>query len=218
MLRNLSPFVFIFSLLGAAPAAAQTAPAQFDQVVAVKAQATQSLNALLNPGQKQSIRAIALDLEGALRNSFGQPAAGVHGIFSAPQLAAIASALQSGSLPDVNGDQMSQVAQLMSGVIMKAAPAWQSHAAKVDALLLPSQRVQIDRLRAGTLRRLPHIAFMGMDLFSALGDGSQFGGFMTDPGSFALLLALPDTDALLNVAKRQAHQQSSPFSSSSGTP
>lgn len=204
-MRKISTFLLAFSLLGAVPAAAQNAPAQFEQLIGVKARATQSVNAVLDPGQKLRIREIALDTERALRDSFGQPATGVQGIFSPAQLAVIASALRSGTMPDVNGDQMSQVASLMSGIVMKAAPAWQAHAAQVDALLLPAQRTQIDGLRASTLRRLPHISFMGMDIFSALGDGSQFGGFMTDPGSFALLLALPDTDALLNVAKRQTH-------------
>lgn len=202
MVRTLASFLLAFCV-AAAPAGAQTAPAQFDQLLTIKIQAAQSVDAVLNPGQRQSIRAIALDTERTLRDSFGSPAAGVQGIFSPAQLEAIAAALRSGTMPTANEDQMAQIAQLMSGVVLKAAPAWQSHAAQVDALLSPAQRERIDALRAGTLRRLPHIAFMGMDLFGALGDGSQIGGFLTDPGSFALLLALPDTDALLNVAKRQ---------------
>ena len=203
MLRTLS-FLLAFAL-AAAPAAAQTAPAQFDQLLTIKTQAAKSVDAVLNPAQKQSIRSIALDTERTLRASFGQPATSVQGIFTPAQLEAIAAALRSGTMPVTNEAQMAQIAQLMSGVVLKAAPAWQSHAQQVDALLTPAQRDRIGLVRSDTLRRLPHIAFMGMDIFGGLGDGSQIGGFLTDPGSFALLLALPDADALLNVAKRQTH-------------
>ena len=201
MLRTFS--FLLACALTAAPAAAQTAPAQFDQLLTIKTQAAESVDAVLSPLQKQRIHSIALDTERTLRDSFGQPATSVQGIFTPAQLEAIAAALRSGTMPVANENQMGQIAQLMSGVVLKAAPAWQAHAQQVDALLTPAQRDRIGLLRAGTLQRLPHIAFMGMDLFGGLGDGSQIGGFLTDPGSFALLLALPDTDELLNVAKRQ---------------
>jgi len=40
------------------------------------------------------------------------------------------------------------------------------------------------------MSKMPHVAFMGLDLASMLGDEGPM-GFLSDPGSFALLLSLP---------------------------
>ncbi|MDQ2663754.1 MAG: hypothetical protein M3Y18_06955 [Candidatus Eremiobacteraeota bacterium] len=200
--------------LSALPAAATAlptlpVPAQLQQIVTVKTQATRSLQAVLSPVQRRQIAGIGRLTETELDRAFGDPGSpngSVAKIFSAQRLADLAASLRTGQMPAATQEQMGALAQFMGNVLLQAAPTWQRHASQVDALLSPQQRIQIDRLRAATLVNLPHFSFMGFDVFGALGDGSPMGGFLTDPGSFALALSLPNLEKFIAVPREQARQ------------
>jgi hypothetical protein len=195
---------------GATPArrlAALPVPPPLQQIVTVKTRATQSLNAVLSEAQQRQIADIGKLTETELDRSFGNPASPdgpVARIFTARQLAGVAASLRTGQMPAVSQDQMAALAQFAGNVLMQAAPTWQRRSAQVDAILSPRQRLQIDRLRAATLLRLPRFSFLGFDVFSGLGDGSPMGGFLTDPGSFVLALSLPNLERFVAVPREQA--------------
>lgn len=197
---------FSYSL---APARAQTlqAPPQLKQLVVLKTEATQSVNAILQPAQRARVLGIARSAESALNRSFGDVNAAdgpLLSVFSLQQLTDLASALRDGRDPNVSDEQMSSVARYMSDVVLKAGPTWQAHAAQVNALLTPQQRDRVNAVRASTFSRLPKFSFMGFDLFSALASGSPLDEIVGNPGSFVLLLALPEIAGYTVVPRRQA--------------
>lgn len=196
-----------FGCLPAGASPALPVPPQLQQVVALKAQATRSLNTVLSPEQRQQIAGIGRITEGELDRSIGDPQSPngpLAKMFTAQQLADLAASLRSGQMPAVSQDQMAALARFMGNVVMQAAPLWQRHAAQIDSMLSPRQRAQINALRAATLLKLPHFSFMGFDVFEPLGDGSPMGGFLTDPGSFALALSLPNLEKFIAVPREQA--------------
>ena len=198
-----------FLFCSVVPAGAQTlhAPPQLQQLLALKTQATQSVNAILEPAQRARIDEIAHAAQTALDRSFGDVNASdgpLLSVFSLQQLTDLASALHEGREPDVSETQMSALARYMSDVVLKAGPTWQAHAAQVNALLTPQQRDRVNALRDSTFSRLPKFSFMGFDFLGALASGSPLDDIFANPGSFVLLLALPDIHSFVAVPRRQA--------------
>ena len=192
----------------AVPARSQTLPVppQLAQLAGIKAQAAASLNVILAPAQHRQITAIGRHAERELNASFGQVNA-VNGpiakIFSKQDLLALAAALQSGQMPAMRPDQMSMLALFAGAIVQKAGPTWLTHSSQVNALLTPQQRDKINALRTATFAKLPHFSLMGFDVFGALSDGSSPGGFISDAGSFALLLSLPVIERFASAPRRQ---------------
>ncbi len=194
-IRNLCA-VCLVSLAAWAPPAARAQsipiPPALSSIDTLQTDATRSLTMLLHPAQRERIAGIATATQTELDRSFTQAnaAGAVAKVFTPAQLTALAASLRTGQMPEISEDQMAGVAQFMSAVVMKAGPTWHRRSLQVNALLSPQQRVAIDGLRRTTLLKLPHYSFMGIDLASALGDGSPM-SFLNDAGSFALLLSLP---------------------------
>ena len=199
------------AVFASVPALAQqvSVPAELQVLPSLKMQATRSLNEMLSGAQRTQISGIARATQSDLERSFAQVSAAdgpVTKTFTPAQLLAVAAALRMGQMPNLSADQMASLSQFMSDIVMKAGPTWQSGAGQVNALLRPDQKTRINALRARTLSQLPAFAFLGMPMFAGVGDGSQLGGFATDPGSFALLLSIPDVDRFVQQAKRQSAQ------------
>jgi|GEM_PF-7105496 len=201
--------VALFFRLLFSTASAQTlqAPPQLQQLVVLKTEATQSVNAILQPAQRAHVDLIARAAESALNRSFGDVNASdgpLLSVFSLRQLTDFASALRDGRQPNVSEEQMSTIARYMSDIVLKAGPTWQMHAAQVDALLTPQQRDHVNAVRSSTFSRLPKFSFMGFDIFSALASGSPLEEVLGTPGSFVLLLSLPEIHAFTAVPRLQA--------------
>jgi len=192
-----------------APTLAQTlqAPPQLQQLVVLKTEATQSVNAILEPAQRTRVLGIARAAQSALNRSFGDVNASdgpLLSVFSLQQLTDLAAALREGREPNVSEEQMSRVARYMSDVALKAGPTWQAHASQVDALLTPQQRDRVNAVRSSAFSRLPKFSFMGFDFLGALASGSPLDEIVGNPGSFVLLLALPEVTDFTAVPRRQA--------------
>lgn len=209
-MRRLLTFALIaaFCAFSLSHAEAQTlqAPPQLQQVLVLKTQATQSVHAILQPGQRDRIDTIARLTQSDLNHSFGDVNAAdgpLLSIFSVQQLTELAAALREGREPNLSDAQMSKVAQYMGDIIMKAGPTWQSHASQVDSLLTPAQRDRIGALRTSVLSRLPNFSFLGFNMFGQLST-MPLVGLMADPGSFVLLLSLPGVQEWHGLPRRQA--------------
>ena len=209
-MHRLLSFALLASFCAASvvPADAQTlqAPPQLQELLTLKAQATQSVSTLLQPAQRSRIDAIARATQTDLNRSFGDVNAAdgpLLSIFSVQQLTDLAAALRSGQQPNVSDAQMSKLAQYTSDIVTKAGPTWQSHASQVDALLTPAQRDRVDAVRGSTLSRLPKFSFLGFDMFGELST-MPLTGLMGDPGAFVLLLSLPDVRTWQGLPRRQA--------------
>jgi len=171
-------------------------PPQAPQLLTLKAQASHAVTALLEPGQRQRVAAVAADTEGQLAAAFGdvQSADGPIGaIFTAAQRSQMSKAAGAHQFPalDLSEAQTARLADYMRAVIMRAAPIWQMQSAQVNALLTPAQRDRINALRRSTLTKLAQLP-VPLDVFGGLGSGDIIGGFASDPGSFVLLVSLPD--------------------------
>ncbi len=192
----------------ALPARSQTisTPPQLAQVAEIKSNATISLDAILGAVQRRQIAAIGERTERELGASFRKVDATdgpVAKIFSQQELLALAGALSSGRAPAIREDQMARLALFASTIVQKAGPTWLARSSQVDALLTGHQRDQINALRTSSFAKLPHFSFMGFDIFGALSDGSSPAGFLSDAGSFALLLSLPHVERFSSVPRRQ---------------
>lgn len=192
----------------ALPGRAQTLPVppQLAQVGEIKAQASTSLDAILSSVQHRRIIAIGQRTERELNASFGEVSAAngpVTKIFSQQDLLALADALSNGRAPAIREEQMARLAVFAGAIVQKAGPTWLARSSQVDALLSARQRDQINALRTATFAKLPHFSLMGFDVFSALSDGSSTGGFLSDAGSFALLLSLPTIGQFASAPRRQ---------------
>ncbi|GAC1503882.1 MAG: hypothetical protein NVS1B14_09530 [Vulcanimicrobiaceae bacterium] len=184
---------FFVALPSAVPA---QVPPQAQPLLTLKMQAERAVNALLEPGQRQRVAALAAETEGQLASAFGnvQSSEGpLSAIFSSAQRSQMAKAAGSHRFPvlDLSETQMARLADYMRTVVMRAAPIWQSQSAHVNALLTPDQRERVNALRRTTLSQLPQLP-MPLDVFGGLGTGDIIGGFASDPGSFVLLVSLPD--------------------------
>ena len=161
---------------------------------------------MLQPRQRQQIAIIGRRTERELDRSFGDVNSAdgpVMKIFTGQQLLSLAEALRGGQMPALDEAQMASLTRYVGDVVMRAGPTWQRGSSQVDAVLSVQQRTAINALRTATFAKLPHISFMGFDLFGALSEGAPLGGFFSDPGAFALLLSLPVFDRFAPVPLRQ---------------
>ncbi|MDP9110455.1 MAG: hypothetical protein M3M96_02315 [Candidatus Eremiobacteraeota bacterium] len=192
----------------ALPGRAQTLPVppELAQIGEIKSQAATSLGGILSSVQRRRITAIGQRAEHELNASFGDVSAAngpIAKIFSRQDLLALAGALSSGQAPAIREEQMARLAVFAGSIVQKAGPTWLARSSQVDALLSAHQRDQINALRNATFAKLPHFSLMGFDVFGALSDGSSPGGFLSDAGSFALLLSLPDVERFASAPRRQ---------------